>query len=1076
MVVLVAVLMFFSSAMSANAKGRSGRWPQPTEEPVVEPVPEMNDEKGIPEEEVEEEAEEEVVQTAEEAPAEEPEEEIVIESADFSAPISSAFDDVISTNADGDETTREQATTNDLNLQKSVTSNGDGTYKITLSITGATESSTHTETTSANVVVVLDKSSSMTQTLSSGVTRLQAVTDAAKLLIDAMPNAAKVDMLLLSFGGSVSNDSGGWVTIDSDSVKTTLKGKLPTSTDSGTDWPEALTEAYSQASTKKAAEPDEPMFVIFLTDGCPSRPEAQGHSHGQDGTQLITDTCISNALTQMENMVNAEYTVYGIYANVKADKYRPYSGSAQNPTYTGDDDPLQYILRVSGAGVDGHYYQSNEASELEAIFEALAKEITDSLSYSDAGIEDGVTPMSNTSASTSVSGDVAEFEYKKDGVEWTDAPEAKFENNAVVWDLSSIGDLEDGVTYTVSFDVWPSQEAYDLVADLNNGLKDYDELTDAEKAQIGGEGPNGYYLLTNTYLKSTYTHNNTEYYYDGDEGSSGMALAAETISLEKLWPENMLDSYGAATYRDEDGNEQTATSIKLTLVKDTEDYLDVTVDKDNGWKRDNVYVSCGLMTVKNGKVTIKEPGYDYTVTEPEGFSYYWDLYADIYHPMVINGTATMLVLDEDATSADNENTFEINGKFYTKGDANDVLQASNYRRSNLNLTKVVSTEGGYDGYFTYTAKVTDTNSTDGYVWFSAWDPEAGATVKDTDWVTGATAEEGNTGYWYADNGSTVTLKIKAGWNVRFLNLYHGTTFEFEETDMPDYYEFEKVEAAAKYAFMDKDIKDSDWYTISNKKVSGNVIEANNSYTVTYTNKYAAFYIYHSGVDKDGNLEIIPMTDVKEDGTYDLYAKTTAGTLYGGYYLDYSGKGSYADDGVAKEDGVKYTGMNYNDWSGAQTVSGKAITPVAGETYYIKEVPTYYLRNYHQINYLKKSLELKALYLMSAVDDLNYEETGFTITGTNKKATKVISSMAFRNYATGKSVTLKADTVFNRLGITEAGEYLTYFNATNTEYFAEGEFTVLPYWITPDKITVNGISTRTITITKLTKDGITKKDS
>ena len=167
-------------------------------------------------------------------------------------------------------------------------------------------------------------------------------------------------------------------------------------------------------------------------------------------------------------------------------------------------------------------------------------------------------------------------------------------------------------------------------------------------------------------------------------------------------------------------------------------------------------------------------------------------------------------------------------------------------------------------------------------------------------------------------------------------------------------------------------------------------------------------------------------------------------------------------------------MNYS-WSGAQIVNGKAITPVAGETYYIKEVPTYYLRNYHQINYVKSTGELKALYLISAVDDLNYQETGFTLTKGNQKA-KVVSKMTFKNYATNKSVTLKANTVFKSLGITKEGEYLTYFDATGSEYFATGSFTVLPYWITPDGITVNGTSTRTITITELTKSGIKKIDS
>ena len=125
-------------------------------------------------------------------------------------------------------------TADPLKTSKTVVANknadgtNDGTYKITLSVTGDIVQDSHTETSSANVIIVLDKSSSMKETLGSG-TRLKAVTDAAKVLIDAMPNAASVEMALISFGGSVSYDSGTssnrWVTINSDAVKTTLKNR-----------------------------------------------------------------------------------------------------------------------------------------------------------------------------------------------------------------------------------------------------------------------------------------------------------------------------------------------------------------------------------------------------------------------------------------------------------------------------------------------------------------------------------------------------------------------------------------------------------------------------------------------------------------------------------------------------------------------------------------------------------------------------------------------------------------------------------------------------------------------------------
>ena len=54
------------------------------------------------------------------------------------------------------------------------------------------------------------------------------------------------------------------------------------------------------------------------------------------------------------------------------------------------------------------------------------------------------------------------------------------------WDLSPLGPLENGANYKVSFVVWPDQKAYDYVADLNNGIKKWNE-----QSQSAVEANNG---------------------------------------------------------------------------------------------------------------------------------------------------------------------------------------------------------------------------------------------------------------------------------------------------------------------------------------------------------------------------------------------------------------------------------------------------------------------------------------------------------------------------------------------------------------------------------------------------------
>ena len=499
---------------------------------------------------------------------------------------------------------------------------------------------------------------------------------------------------------------------------------------------------------------------------------------------------------------------------------------------------------------------ATDEATLTSEFEAIATTIVTNLGSKDVSVDDGIPSLSSVSAQTV--GEASGFEYyikaadDADFSKWNDAPGASYsKDNGVTWNLSSVGTLKAGTIYRVKFTVWPSQAALDQIADLNNGLIN---MTDAQLEAEGIDKVNGEYRLkTNTHLNTTFTYTNGETYTNPSEWQEEhMLLPTETLSLQKLWPENMLDKYGAATYRDENGNEQTATEITLTLTKAGEKYMDVTVASADSWKKDNIYISCGFMTVENGVVDIKEPGYDYSVTEPSSFSYYWDLIADVYHPMVINGKAKLLVWDESLTSADNDKTFEINGKYYkVVSDTDNTLEASNYRRSNLNITKALDgANAPKDQYFEYTVTVEDADSTDGNVWFSAWDPEAGTTVKAEDWViSGATAQAGGTGYWYATNGAEIVFKIKAGWNVRFLNLKHDSTFSVEETDVGEGFEFESSDATAQYDL----ISQESWYTKTDAKVEGTIIEPNNSYTITYTNKWKTQEIKLKKVDEKGGL-------------------------------------------------------------------------------------------------------------------------------------------------------------------------------------------------------------------------------
>ncbi len=233
-------------------------------------------------------------------------------------------------------------------------------------------------------------------------------------------------------------------------------------------------------------------------------------------------------------------------------------------------------------------------------------------------------------------------------------------------------------------------------------------------------------------------------------------------------------------------------------------------------------------------------------------------------------------------------------------------------------------------------------------------------------------------------------------------------------------------------------------------------DENQPYDDLYAIWKGEFYVYHSGV-AGGAIETIAITDQ----TYDLTATPnglTANTLYGGYYLvgDFTAPNADAD-GVPTESCAAYNGDNWT-WTAAQTVSGTAITPVGGTTYYIKEVPAGYLGVYTHYTYHKGTKVIGDMWFISAVDDLMYQEAGFLVT-TGKQTAKVVSTLTVTNATGGKTVTLTPSSVF-RSKVAGGTDYLSYWTASSLVK-ANSTVTFVPYWITIDGVEVYGHTLRRI---------------
>lgn len=256
-----------------------------------------------------------------------------------------------------------------------------------------------------------------------------------------------------------------------------------------------------------------------------------------------------------------------------------------------------------------------------------------------------------------------------------------------------------------------------------------------------------------------------------------------------------------------------------------------------------------------------------------------------------------------------------------------------------------------------------------------------------------------------------------------------------------------------------------------------------SYHDLYAVWQPSFKIYHSGV-VNGNVQTyyVPVKETKDseqptfnllnpEGAKDGSMNLTKDTLYGGYYLKNGFSAETTKDGTLPV----YDGTNWT-WTEPQLTSAMAMNPVAGETYYIKEVPAdKFLQSYIHYTYyglmegegndahLVGTGKIGSLFAISDIDDLMYRETGFVVKSTDSILPKVhiVKSMTIQpqNHPENEA-TLTTEKVFHVNG---DRNYLTYSILYNEIETGEDnvvdygdDFTVSRYWKTPDNLYVTGI--------------------
>ena len=672
----------------------------------------------------------------------------------------------------------------------------------------------------------------------------------------------------------------------------------------GTNWEAALQRAQTLVNN---ADSTKPTFVIMITDGAPTASGNGSNAVAPTGASIDTLRDRYNAATNeayaIANSVGPDGTFYGIYAyGTEADLLDDLMYYSKNNQHRGNN-----IRNVVAATEDApNYYNAGETSQLQAAIDEIFDKVVQAMGISSAAISDGTTNQVTTSTGgiaelleidedsyeywisipvvnnkftrTNRDGDSVEYTVTQNGDEctvtwesqsvtvpgtisnghfkykWTtanalynyDAPEAELtDSGAVDWNLSSVGTLLDGVKYSVTFIVYPSQTTLDYVADIKNDPGEDGAWGDLDPAIQQYISPDGT-LRTNTVATLSYVDTRT-----GEQGTVSFsnpdpvaAEAVEQIAVTKEW-ENRID-----------GQEQ--PPVTLTVTRDGKNTYTVTLSDDNDWS-DRVFVSIGIID-KNGRVLEGSEGHDFTFVEPQNLSYHWELDVPVVHPMLINGVLTMLIkVDEKHPVPDGVTTYTIKGDTYYVDNASVALTAINERRSRLDFTKIVEgVDVPEDAEFPFTFTIVNSlapeteptddpeHNSDYWVWISVRDANG---TRVTSGVTGATHKDSDPGYWYAPSGTTITVIVKSGYSIRVLNLPTGTTYTIVEGTLPTRFVFDDANLTIEGEGTDSTFN-------GGRTTTGTIESTNTIYKVAYTNVYELIDInvdkvWDDGSDRDG---------------------------------------------------------------------------------------------------------------------------------------------------------------------------------------------------------------------------------
>lgn len=458
------------------------------------------------------------------------------------------------------------------------------TYTLNLNVTGKRSSTSQTVSQPVDIALVLDVSGSMSKTMGE-TTKLAALKKAAKefLTNTANKNAAiadngnKIRVSLVKFASTKRDTTGNdrynsWdgkhnytqiVNNLTDNMNTlsasvdALQAGGATRADYGLEKANAVL-AGARANAKKV--------VVFFTDG-----EPNSQSGFDDG---VANTAVKNAKT----LKDSGTTIYSVGVFSKADpsdtsgKFNAYMNAVSS------NYPNATTYRNLGTKVDGgNYYMIASNSEgLSKVFEDIQQTITTTNGYTGVTIQDTLSEYADfADADPEKTAKVVTDDDTDVTAQWN----ITVNGRTITASPKNADPLPDGVTYTLQFDIKPTQKAYD---DYAANKKNVDQ--DGYNNVIGSEGSDAADNDTSAGKPGFYTNDSACLAYSGD----GETHACDDTSYAER-PVDQVKT-GVITvqkkWADADGNassEGNPGSVTFTLKIDEKDSREAAARADTNW-------------------------------------------------------------------------------------------------------------------------------------------------------------------------------------------------------------------------------------------------------------------------------------------------------------------------------------------------------------------------------------------------------------------------------------------------------------------------------------------------------------